>query len=293
MIAVKIWGGLGNQLFQYAFGYSLAKVKQAELMLDTHFYTHQPKHVGKRNFKLDQLRIEKGEIMNEIPFGVRILENKYINKAIRVFPTFSIKAGSEITFVKETRQTFLDHIFNIDCKNLYVDGYWQTTKYFSDFRKELILQFKPTYHYLQEVKDTLDEISQTNSVAVHIRRADYINSRGRTIGHYTRPQYYHDAISKISREQNNPVFFFFSDDMDWVRNEFGDAINSRFVQFNTLHNDIDDLMCMAKCTHSIMSASTFSWWGAWLKENPEESMVIAPRGNYFNQYFLEPNWLQI
>lgn len=295
MIIVKIWGGLGNQLFQYSFGYNLSKQRNEKLILDTSYYENQTKHVGNRNFRLELLNLPRvDEIKYKRTPTINLLESKYINKGIRVFPKFYISVGNDTSFLKETRKKYISDIENYKFKNLYVDGYWQSSKYFSECKSELINMYEPNYKLSKEVIKTMNIINESDSVSVHIRRGDFTNKSYKRIGHYIEPSYYHKSISYIKNKLKNPTFFFFSDDIEWVKREFGESDDYLYINFtDSTHADIDDLMCMSKCKHSIISASTFSWWGAWLKESNDNNIIIAPNGNYFNEYFLESNWVKI
>lgn len=294
MIIVKLWGGLGNQLFQYSFGFCLAKERKENIIFDISYYDNQAKQVARRDYKLSLLKIPfDNSCKYQRTFIINLLQNKYFNKFIRIFPKFCIPIGKNTLFIKETRKKVMDLDIS-NGKNLYLDGYWQSAYYFRKYKSELIKMFVPNYDITDEVKDLIRKIDGCESVAVHIRRGDFTNKTYKKIGHFVNSKYYHESIDYLKNIKKNAQFFFFSDDIEWVREEFGPDKNYNYVDLkHSIHSDIDDLTCMSKCKHNIISASTFSWWGAWLKESNDNSIVIAPKGMYFNECFLESNWIRI
>lgn len=105
-------------------------------------------------------------------------------------------------------------------------------------------------------------------------------------------QYYHNALKYVTEHLENPVFFWFSDDIDWVKKNFGEKGNFRFVSLHTKHADIDEMMLMKNCKHIIAANSTFSWWASWLNEH-EDAMHICPAKRYGNLYMIPDGWIKI
>lgn len=295
MLIIKIWGGLGNQLFQYAFGYALAKEKNMQLLLDTTFNDNydKRKELIKRPQKLSKFNIDYETIsQDKLPFAVKLLSNKYINKLIRCFPSFCIPIGGGFKYIKEIKRVYYSHIWELDFENLYADGYWQTQEYFNKYADEIKKQFKVNYEYSQEVKELMEQIQGCNSVAVHIRRTDYVEiAKHDKKRAYADLDFYTRAMDYANKKLENPVYYFFSDDMAWVKDNFKDK-SYKYITLKTPDADIDEMMCMAACRNSIIAASTFSWWGAWLKEN-KDGLIISPKG-YFNNYDLIPKeWITV
>lgn len=137
--------------------------------------------------------------------------------------------------------------------NIILDGYWQTEKYFKEFRREVLKAFNFNWNPM------------IGTVSVHVRRTDYIKLA------HKHPQvtvdWYLSAMGKFPRSR----FIFFSDDIAWCRDNFGYRED---VTFSSSHSEVDDLVHMSECEHHICSSSTFSWWGAWLNQNPEKRIII-------------------
>lgn len=249
---VVIKGGLGNQMFCYAFFLSLKRKNKALYLLNIEDGVFV--HNGLEIFRIFHCRGA---------WRYRLLGILHIIK-----PNFwanykEIKESKEFTFDKK--------IFQEQHYNTIYDGYWQNEKYFSDITKNIKDSFKFKKHKLSHKSIQLaKELRTNNSVAIHIRRGDYINLEWYTCT----IDYYVNAISYIKQKTKNPVFYFFSDDISWCKKHFCED-NYKFIDFNKGFNSWQDLYLMTQCKHNIIANSTFSWWGAWLNSNPNK-IVIAP-----------------
>ena len=284
MIIVKMWGGLGNQLFQYAFGYMMAREHNDNLYLDISFYKkHQYKYVGHRDFVLQKLNCPM-EFIKELPSSIRVIESFIVNRLIRRWNgAIKIPLGKTY-YVKEERHIYMPKVPYKPGKINYYDGYWQSGLYFEKYKNELANLFTVSFDLPKEIQGFISLISEEkNSVSVHIRKGDF---KGK-IGHPVENQYYIDALIQMKKNINSPCFFVFSDDIEWVKNNIDFGSRVHFAEYKGPNGAILDLLCMSKCKHGIMSASTFSWWGNWSKEG----IVIAPKGEYYNNKFINNNWL--
>ena len=269
MIIVRLLGGLGNQLFQYAAARRLAHVNNVPLKLDIS---------GFETYKLHKYSLQHFNIIEDFASAAEVsLCNRELNRS-RISRLFSaLGAGSDKNFkvIKEAHFHFDPWLLSAG-DNVFLDGYWQSERYFVDIadllRKELTFKDEP-----DGINRTLaEEIATKNSVALHIRRADYVsNEVTNSVLGVCSLDYYHRAVEEISTHINNPHFYIFSDDPDWVK------VNIRFDQASTFlsHNDADknyeDLRLMSLCKGNIIANSSFSWWGAWLNSNRSRT-VIAP-----------------
>ena len=288
MIVMRIKGGLGNQLFQYASSYALAKRLNQKLMFDPSFTAN----MTSRNYKLPLLRVDTDEVVciDQLPPKIKLLKNLYINKACRVLNLPKHSCG-KFVYRLETRDEWQPDFFTMQEENLYVDGYFQSEEYFKQHRAKLLKQIQPKYKPENEYLKTLNDIQKCNSVAVHVRRSDF--KKDRCAYHYLLDEtYYKRAIEKIRASVINPVFFCFSDDMDWVKKNFGEKENFRFMSLHTSHADIDELMLMKNCKHIIAANSTFSWWAAWLNEN-EDAIRIVPEKPYGMEGMIPEGWIKM
>lgn len=286
MIIVKMWGGLGNQLFQYAFGYMMAKEHHDDLYLDTSFFEkYQYKYVGYREFALGKLNCSL-QILKELPCSIRCIESFGVNRLIRRWHGEIAISIGKTYYVKEKKRIYMTEVPYKSGKINYYDGYWQSILYFENYQNTLMELFRPAFDIPEEIQSFVNAINvEENSVSIHIRKGDF---RGK-IGHPVENQYYINAMNYMRDNIEHPCFFVFSDDIEWVKNNIGFGQNVYFSEYRGDNGAILDLLCMSKCKHGIMSASTFSWWGNWKKDG----IVIAPEGEYFNNMFLKKDWLKL
>jgi len=265
MIIVNLKGGLGNQMFQYAFGRKLSLKNDDELKLETAGLMSANK-IGDiyRPFSLSQFKIKK---QIATPDEVRKLKYPYgiLSKALRWF-NFKI--------LKKTHTQFEPHAMK-KTGDIFLDGYWQSPEYFEDIRETLLEEFtleEPGETYF---KDMANKIKGTESVSIHVRRGDYANNPQvlKEFGICSK-EYYQNAVNKIAKKCASPTYFVFSDDIDWVKSNLDLNEKVEFVSNPSL-TDAQELILMSTCEHNIIANSTFSWWAAWLNQNIEK-MVISP-----------------
>jgi hypothetical protein len=160
---------------------------------------------------------------------------------------------------------------------MYLNGYWQSEKYFKSaedkLRSELCLFDKPD----EANQKILDEIVQCPAVSLHIRRGDYITNPSAALVHgVCSLDYYHSAIRHITAHVENPYFFVFSDDPQWVKDNLKIGYPVQFVEANGPDRGAEDMRLMKSCRHHIIANSSFSWWAAWLNDRLDK-IVVAPR----------------
>lgn len=267
MIISKIKGGLGNQMFQYAVAKSIAKHNNTEFKLDISFYPKQ----SLRNYELNLFNIEENIATNK---ESNMLGGKE-GFLFKVKKKLGFNNKKPKTYCKEdeVKPVFNESLF--ECSDKYLDGYWADEKYFKNIRTDIINDFTPKNDISADAQNYLKDISETNSISLHVRRGDYVQNSHTNSFHGTCSiQYYIKAIEYIKEKIEKPTFFIFSDDIVWCKENFDFLDNKVFV--DKTHTSIDDLTLMKKCKHNIVANSTFSWWGAWLNEN-ESKIVIAPQ----------------
>ena len=260
MIIIKIKGGLGNQLFQYAVGRAVALHHKSPLKLDLTMFKTYELH----KYLLDQFAIQadtatENEI-SELKGG-----NNLLFSALR-------KAGlvKRKSYLKEKRSSYFDaSVFQND--DVYLDGYWQNELYFSGIRELLLRELASISSMSDEGYAYLECIKKSNSVSLHIRRGNYLNLKNVNV---LDVDYYIKAVDYLRKSIEKPTFFIFSDDLEWCKNSLGFLDNCVFV--DRTKTEIDDLKLMSFCQHNIIANSSFSWWGAWLNQNSKKT-VIAPK----------------
>ena len=259
-------GGLGNQMFQYATGLSLAKKNNSELLIDTSWFKNISPEDTIRQYELDcfsfvQNTIDKNDIKIASHTNIADLILKKIIKS-RYFTEYV-----------EGSARFDKNFYNLR-GDVYLVGYFQSEKYFIDIRSDLFKQFRFKNKPSSDNIKIIEEVKKTNSVSVHIRRGDYISNNNASGFHgFQGIDYYRKAINIIESKINNPKYFVFSDDIGWCKNNLSLDKNVIFVSNEEGH---EDLRIMTYCKHNIIANSSFSWWGAWLGNNSDK-VVIAPK----------------
>lgn len=290
MVTVRIKGGLGNQLFQYAAAYALAKRIGQHMEMDISFFPQQ----SLRGFKLDKLNISYGRISTHQTKTIEIYKNKYLNKFLRQINIRQLPIQNIGCYLLETRSDIVPEFFEVQQKSVYIDGYFQSEEYFDQYRNDLVKQFTPKYDSEKEFDIVLDSMKKCNSVAVHVRRGDFLKAQndGNPNHYLLGENYYHNALEYIAKHIDNTVFFWFSDDIEWVKENFGEQENFRFISLQTTYADIDELMLMKSCKHIIAANSTFSWWASWLNEE-KNAVHICPKKRYGNAKMIPDKWVKI
>lgn len=258
---VRIMGGLGNQLFQYALSRRI-ELKNGKTIL---FDIDTESAVTKRKYEIKGFQIQK------YPTISKIKSRKYSifrnNKKYK----WSCLYGKIIRYGVEKKNFCYQDNLIYD----YLDGYWQNMDYFSDIYG--VLKNEIVYDYNRSVKQAEIEniINISNSVAIHVRRGDYLSSTNKQIYVLQDYYYYKKAVDLLCKKLYKPVFFVFSDDIEWCKESFNTFPNLVFIDSSVNHKSIEDFDMMRQCKHHIISNSTFSWWSSWLS-NKDNKIIISP-----------------
>ena len=275
MIVVKVFGGLGNQMFQYALGKYLAIKNNSDLYLDLSWYSIN-KSSTKRKFQLDifntEFKIANSKIISDSkPFILRLLNTVLIRLKLGTVQTHNYFIEDKFSF-----NSSFEKIRNY----CYVNGYWQSPLYFQSIESIIREDFKfPMLQHSSNI-DIEEKIKKTNSVGIHLRRGDFINSKHHGIHGICSLEYYQSTISYVSNKIDEAVFFIFSDDVEWVKENFNFDSRSYYISGNNGTNSYIDMQLMSGCKHNIIANSSFSWWGAWLNTNSDK-IIIAPKQWFF------------
>jgi hypothetical protein len=283
MFLAKLQGGLGNQMFQYACARALAEEYQTELVLDLTWFDHQKL----RKFELDQWQITPSKVINpegieKIKYALGVTKSskdfqnrirRYLSKHL-AFPKWS--------WVNEIRSGHFQDISIRSGKNIYLSGYWQSEKYFSDFSDIIRHEFIPKIPF-NESDQLLAEKMRTdpNSISIHVRRGDYIKDFKTARVHYVCiPPYYERAVQQLNRELSGDLsLYVFSDDISWCKNNLIFPFQVQYISGST-RGLAQEITLMAQARHQIISNSSFSWWAAWLNDY-NEKIVVCPN-RWFN-----------
>jgi len=261
MISVIIKGGLGNQMFQYALGRSLALEMNTELNLDTSFYSKYPNE--NRNFELNQFCIKFDSFNCNFLFpGRTIIERLFIPQKI-----MHITEDPSLYFNFDKRLNNLKYNAHYS-----LDGYWQAESYFLKYQKTIKDEFTLKNDIGEQNRLFLTTNSLSKTISVHIRRTDYLVENQTLICDF---DYYNKAIKMLNSILDEKYqYIFFSDDIEWTKENFRHIENAIFVDWN--NNMTHDMYLMSECTHNIISNSSFSWWATYLNKNVNK-IVVSPK----------------
>ncbi len=294
MIIVEIGRGLGNSMYVYAAALALAKHKNTELKLDTTYLKSWPtweKYGGLWEFELGKLNISSPEASKrEIRRFVIKTGFRPIDKIIRKYKLFDRKV---IYFPSHGS---LEDFFNIP-DNSYLRGYLGREKFFREIKDQIKKEFTLKEEYKTPILPLLEKISKENSVSIHVRRGDLLTLKNaKVIG----VEYYKKAIELIKKKVKNPVFYVFSDEIDWCK--------ENFKEINAKLNFIEDAECpntgyhvlevMKSCKYNILANSALSWWAGYLNSNPKKIVVVPKQFTQFTNVDVEDNvipegWIKI
>lgn len=288
-ITIKLWGGLGNQLFQYAYGYQMAKKLETEIALDTSwFYKQNLRLPDIFQFNIRYDHVEQLCNSNKI---IRFINKQFINRSIRVLGLSKFRLG-KYNYLKETRYKYSQKFASYALDNTYIDGYWQCPLYFEQVKNDLLKMY--TVNNLTEgVFELGEELKCQDSVAIHVRRGDYpkkkkLFSRFVALGN----EYYKKAVDCIYDRIKNPSFYVFSNDMQDALDLLNPSISGVIKRIELKTNYLDEWYLMKCCRHQIIGNSSFSWWPAYLNEY-EGKTVVAPTKYLGNDNILCDNWIKI
>ena len=246
MIVTDLIGGIGNQLFQYCAGRSLAYTNHVDLKLNiSGFDGYKLRRYALNHFNFD------AEILSEDEQKTLTI---YSEKSFRYDPDFF-----DLT----------DHTF--------IKGYWQSEKYFSMIKDVLLTELQIITPPSKINEKLIDEIQSCNAVSLHIRRGDYISDISTYKVHGICDLDYYDRCLKIVAEQIfDPHVYIFSDDPRWAIDHLRIDLKTTYVTHNDPEHHYEDLRLMSLCRHNIIANSSFSWWGAWLNKH-QDKIVLAPK----------------
>ena len=270
------FGGLGNQMFIYAFYHSLLRSGK-NAIIDASLYNMLEMHNG---YELPCIfNIEEPAVSRK---GIHLL---WLRLLLHFKPRLLVKVDHDI---------YDENVYA--CNKPYFTGYWQTEKYFTKYKDDILKFFQFKCISGENIR-IADDMQKCNSVSLHIRRGDYLQSPN--VGGLCSEEYYKSAVDIIKSKVRNPHFYIFSNDPEWSQN-FAKKLEIEYtiIKHNTGPNSYQDMYLISKCRHNVLANSSFSWWGAYLNQH-DEAIKIAPRvwnRSYCEQYNKDAtpsNWLRI
>ena len=268
MVICSLFGGIGNQMFQYACAFSLATKLKKELLIDYSFY---------RTFRIYHPMSNLSNFFNIGKINNNLVSTKInlISKSI-LYQKFIVK----LPYLNLFNKCIVNESnFNVEKikknKIVYVLGYFQSELFFN--KKDILKKFNLNFD--RGIDQSLKKkILQSNSVSVHIRRGDYLSKKIFEKDITLPINYYKNSIDYIKKKIPNPNFFIFSDDIMWVKNVFKKELPFIYIVDNSKYKNSPkiDFFLMSICKHNIIANSTYSWWAAWLNKN-KSKIIIAPK----------------
>ncbi len=275
MLIIKLFGGLGNQMFQYAFGRKLALKNDVPLFLDT--FSGFQDDFYKRTYSLDIFDVKAAILDNQTIRKINRLQQPTGRKD-KIFNALNkYILGFNPLIVSEKHYQYDEQVLNTNVLSTYMKGYWQSEKYFEDVEKNIRQDFTFKTSISAHLLPLVDEIQEKNSVCFHLRRlhgfADgKVNNEGVAFHGSSGMVYYKKAIEILAEKEKNLHFYIFSDSPSWAKENIKLSFPITFMEGN---KDYEDLQLMSLCKHHIIANSSFSWWSAWLNANPAK-IVCAP-----------------
>jgi hypothetical protein len=264
MLAVKLMGGLGNQLFQYAFGQRLAAETGQKVAYETSFFDHNPHRPLDLRHLVPDLPLAPP---HRVPRKAR--RYAYDTRLLDwLFPRLPERY--------ERKRTFDEAMLRADGP-AYFEGFWQSLRYFEPLEARLRAQLHPDETTLLSApaRRVLERIRAGTAVGVHVRRGDYVaNPAHRATYAECTPAYFQAGAGYLASRFEHLHFFIFSDDAAWTRTHVGLAPHR--VSYVSDLTSLDDFLLLKACRHQLLPNSTFGWWAGWLNESPDK-VVVMPR----------------
>lgn len=268
-VIVRLVGGLGNQMFQYAAGRAVAVRNQVPLTLDLSWFGTDPeRQYALAPFRIN-VRIRKDQNTGSVRpswverFAGRVRRKLNLpSQGVPVFSEKSFRYDAEIETVSAP---------------VILNGYFQSERYFSSIQQLISEEFTLQNEPKSATAELLALIHASDAICVHIRRGDYITNASANAYHGTcAVNYYDDGLAEVSAGLRNPHCFVFSDDPQWVRENFKTSLPMTLVDIHGTQEAHEDLRLMRECRHFVIANSSLSWWGAWLSAR-EGKRVVAPK----------------
>lgn len=282
---IHLSGGFGNQLFSYAFGYAVAKARGDKLAIDTAI---QDAPWFFRNPDILEMKITYDKRIT-YPIGRSLFQRGIWNKvcfrkAIGLFTKFltenDLKNQEDpIAYCKSVKG------------NLYLKGNWGNESWFSSVKQDIPKKYQFMSPLSEEAQRIANEINSCeNPVTVHIRRGDYVK-----IGIALEKDYFQQAMEVIEKQISNPVFYCFSEDMQWAKESFkGLPYQIKYVDYESPNKGIEDFRLLMEGKHQIISNSSYSWWAAYLNPHTDKKVVIpCKEGSMWDHEFMVPGWIPL
>jgi len=291
MIIVRLKGGMGNQMFQYAFGRRIADLHQTQLKLDLSMLLDRNKgDFVYRDYDLSIFNIQPEFVID--PSLLRFLfkiKSKYTSRIVS-----KLSVGSK-NYIKEKHFHVVEDVLQHPPNNTIYEGWWQSEQYFKSISKDIRKDFFFKQDILSDSLSLYHDIKNTNAVCLNVRRTDFLKIDALNT---TNLDYFLRSAKYMGEQLTNPVFYIFSDDVEWCIQNIKLEYPVRIVNHEHKGEKFSNyLQLMIACQHFIIPNSSFAWWAVWLNENPSK-IVVAPQNWFadpqFNTKDIVPkNWIRL
>lgn len=277
---MRLIGGLGNQMFQYALGKHLSIIYQTKLLVDISSFSqlaNKDPFFVKRQYDLNIFEANVNTLpltnFKGLPYYKDSLFHKLKHKVKDKLNLYKFLNGYNI--INEKYQFQYDSDVLKCGSNAYLSGYWQNEKYFKPIEEELKKDFTILIPHSSEVQKLAITIQEETSVCIHIRRTDFVRNPSHDI---LSADYFYRAVNIIQKKVSQDfTLFIFSDDIEWCIQNLRLKGNHLFINHELYNSNFaSDFYLMTKCKHFIIPNSSFGWWAAWLGNYPEK-IIIAPK----------------
>lgn len=289
MKIIKILGGLGNQMFQYALYLAIKnRYQDEEVKIDTSCFRGYPLHNGYELDKLFSIKADEATFMDKLKIA-------YPYTHYRIWQVLhKLRLRRSTMLIEDSKGAYAGNVFHMD-KDCYYDGYWQNERYFKDIRPEILQAFTPKVISHQNL-EFCEKMKLRKCVSIHIRRGDYVNHP--LYGGICDKAYYQRAITYIQRNTNCDFYIIFSNDIEWCEKNLSDLLVSKevtYVNWNKGKNSYQDMYLMSRCNYNIIANSSFSWWGAWLNYHEDKIVICPTKWNNIksSKFELPQRWIKI
>lgn len=282
MIISKIDGGIGNQMFQYAFGYALSRRNSSEHCIEHHAYTFRP-----RSYQLDNFCISSKVLSLPVPKA-----NCKISKGIALIKRkLLLKFKYRVTEFFENRDGLYDYhkeLYDIKSRDVYLDGFFQSWRYFQEYSDDIKKEFTAKKSIIgKNARELIRQVKDEHSVAVHIRKGDYPDE---WLIHKT---FYLDAYRILKNTYGEELkVYIFCENIDYAEDVISDMENVTVITGNYELSDVEEFEVMRSCRNQIISNSTFSWWAAYLNSY-DKKIVVAPVFSVWKSDFYPTEWIHL
>ncbi len=292
MNKVAIYGGLGNQMFQYALCVALNRRGiKSRISFSNYLYSFHHHGFNLCNAFKIKLRIPHKLLNAFLNHGTSFYKNRFAGFILkRVIPNYRSRSDK---YLEKKEFEYDPEVFKL--KDRFLIGIWQVEEYFRDIRETILEEFD--FKVPVDIRNStlIEKINHSDSVSIHIRRGDYLNERWNNIlGVIQGTSYFNNAAKYLEEKVKNPCYFVFSDDIAWAKENLK-LVNSVYVDHNKGKESYIDMYLMSLCKHNIIANSTFSWWAAWLNRNVTK-MVIMPEKWIINEKcegIFPPEWIKM